>query len=45
MGRSNRTAALESKIMFLMGEHETKLLEIAKAENCTPTAYHYSVNA
>jgi hypothetical protein len=32
MGRSNRTAALESKIMFLMGEHETKQLEIAKAE-------------
>jgi hypothetical protein len=32
MGRSNRTAALESKIMFLMGEHESKQLEIAKAE-------------
>lgn len=32
MGRSNRTAALESKIMFLMGEHETKSIEIGKAE-------------
>lgn len=32
MGRSNRTAALESKIMFLMGEHESKLVEVAKAE-------------
>lgn len=32
MGKSNRTAALESKIMFLMGEQETKELEIAKAE-------------
>lgn len=31
MGRSNRTAALKSKIMFLMGEHESKLMEIGKA--------------
>lgn len=32
MGRSNRTAALESKITLLMGELESKRLEIAKAE-------------
>jgi hypothetical protein len=32
MGRSNRTASLESKITLLMGEHESKRLEIAKAE-------------
>lgn len=32
MGRSNRTAALESKITLLLGEYETKRDEIAKAE-------------
>lgn len=32
MGRSNRTAALESKITLLLGERESKQLEIAKAE-------------
>lgn len=32
MGRSNRAAALESKIALLLGEHEAKLAEIEKAE-------------
>jgi len=32
MGRSNRTAALESKISLLLGEHDTKRIEIEKAE-------------
>lgn len=32
MGRSNRTAGLESKITLLLGEHEQLKLEIEKAE-------------
>jgi len=32
MGRSNRLAALESKIEYLMGEQQLKLADVAKAE-------------